>query len=420
MSEVYGDLSKFAAGPDFVAKMNLAFGENWDAAGAKALAEGWFQGDFSDIPPVKVVSSAEIGGANGAFAAATDTIYLSKEFLARNGANPAAVADVLLEEIGHSVDARLNVTDSPGDEGAIFSRVVQGKQLSQGELQGLKGKDDIFTITLNSQKIDLELSVNYSKTYDSTSSDAAKSVLSIFGIEAAKWQTNAELYMSDSDPVEGEVINFELIINYNNIQGGYLGAPNPYTVFGYTKNLNIGNKTTDAFPPLTSWLAVRNGDFINPDQWTLEVVDKIGSTSIVIEGGKINVSNTIGNTQFGGEINFKANNPEKTFFVIKNYGLYQDNWNFLQVSNLLNSKNDNGKFFESGYFKIKGQVKADIKSFSPNNYNWLQIYFTTSANYSYTQFASFTENQLYDKKRLDAHTYALFPTMTIGGADLSN
>ncbi|MEG3845309.1 hypothetical protein QT986_34390, partial [Microcoleus sp. herbarium14] len=79
MSEVYGDLSKFAADRDFAAKLNVAFGENWDAAGAKALAEAWFQGDFSDIPPVKVVSSAEIDGANGAFAAATDTIYLSKE-----------------------------------------------------------------------------------------------------------------------------------------------------------------------------------------------------------------------------------------------------------------------------------------------------------------------------------------------------
>jgi hypothetical protein len=149
MSEVYGDLSKFAAAPDFVAKMNLAFGENWDAAGAKALAEGWFNGDFSDIPSVKVVSSAEIAGANGAFAATTDTIYLSKEFLAQNAANPAAVADVLLEEIGHSVDARLNVTDSPGDEGAIFAAVVQGKELSQGELQGLKSEDDTATVLLD-------------------------------------------------------------------------------------------------------------------------------------------------------------------------------------------------------------------------------------------------------------------------------
>lgn len=157
MSEVYGDLSKFAADPDFAAKLNVPFGENWDAAAAKTLAEAWFKGDFSDIPPVKVVSSAEIGGANGAFAAATDTIYLSREFLAGNAANPAAVADVLLEEIGHSVDARLNVTDSPGDEGAIFSRVVQGKELTQGELQALKSEDDIGTVVLGGEDTTIEM-----------------------------------------------------------------------------------------------------------------------------------------------------------------------------------------------------------------------------------------------------------------------
>ncbi|MCC3529259.1 MAG: matrixin family metalloprotease [Microcoleus sp. PH2017_22_RUC_O_B] len=156
MSEVYEDLSKFAAEPDFVTKMNVAFGENWDAAGAKALAEGWFNGDFSAIPSVKVVSSAEIGGANGAFAAATDTIYLSKEFWAQNGANPAAVADVLLEEIGHSVDSRLNVTDSPGDEGAIFAAVVQGKTFDATDLASLKAEDDSATIHLNGKELQVE------------------------------------------------------------------------------------------------------------------------------------------------------------------------------------------------------------------------------------------------------------------------
>ncbi|MEK0187595.1 hypothetical protein [Microcoleus anatoxicus] len=134
----------------------MAFGENWDAAAAKALAEEWFHGDFSDIPPVKIVSSAEIGGANGAFAAATDTIYVSRELLA--GGNLGAVADVLLEEIGHSVDARLNVTDSPGDEGAIFSRVVQGKELTQGELQALKGKDDTENVVLSGENTTIEMS----------------------------------------------------------------------------------------------------------------------------------------------------------------------------------------------------------------------------------------------------------------------
>ncbi|WP_293351465.1 matrixin family metalloprotease [Microcoleus sp. CAWBG51] len=156
MSEVYQDLSKFAGAPDFAAKLNVAFGENWNPAAAKALAEEWFQGDFSDIPQVKVVSSAEIGGANGAFAAATDTIYLSKEFLTRNAANPGAVADVLLEEIGHSVDGRLNVTDSPGDEGAIFAAVVQGKTFDAKDLASLKGEDDSGTINLNGKEIQVE------------------------------------------------------------------------------------------------------------------------------------------------------------------------------------------------------------------------------------------------------------------------
>lgn len=156
MSEVYEDLSKFAAQADFVPKMNLAFGENWDAASAKALAEGWFHQDFSDIPSVKVVSSAEIGGANGAFAEATDTIYLSRELV--SGGNLGAIADVLLEEVGHSVDARLNVTDSPGDEGVIFAAVVQGKELSEGELLGLKGESDRANFVLGGKDTLIEMS----------------------------------------------------------------------------------------------------------------------------------------------------------------------------------------------------------------------------------------------------------------------
>ncbi|MGL4501304.1 MAG: hypothetical protein ACRCU2_19690, partial [Planktothrix sp.] len=142
MDIVKEQLTQFAKVPNFVEKMNLAFGESWDTQAANSLTQDWLNGDFSLIPPVKFVSSAEIGGANGAFAAATDTIYLSRELLTGNGANPATVADVLLEEIGHSVDSRLNITDTPGDEGAIFAAVVQGKVLSEGELQGLRSEDD--------------------------------------------------------------------------------------------------------------------------------------------------------------------------------------------------------------------------------------------------------------------------------------
>ncbi|WP_293153423.1 MULTISPECIES: C39 family peptidase [unclassified Microcoleus] len=149
MPKVYEELKNFATDPDFTAKMNEAFGDSWDTEKAKALTQEWIGDDFSGIPQVKVISESEINGANGAFAAATDTIYLSKEFLDRNVGNPTAIVDVLLEEIGHSVDSHLNITDSPGDEGAIFAAVVQGKELSQGELQDLKGEDDRSSVVID-------------------------------------------------------------------------------------------------------------------------------------------------------------------------------------------------------------------------------------------------------------------------------
>jgi surface antigen len=165
MDIVKEQLTQFAKVPNFVEKMNLAFGESWDNQAANVLTQDWLNGDFSLIPPVKFVSSAEIDGANGAFAAATDTIYLSRELLAENGANPATVADVLLEEIGHSVDSRLNITDSPGDEGAIFATVVQGKVLSEGELQGLRGEDDHGTFIFNGQAISIEKAFDWGNNW---------------------------------------------------------------------------------------------------------------------------------------------------------------------------------------------------------------------------------------------------------------
>jgi len=247
MSEVCGDLSKFAAGPDFVAKMNLAFGENWDAARAKALAEGWFNGDFSDIPSVKVLSSAEIGGANGAFAAATDTIYLSKEFLTQNAANPAAVADVLLEEIGHSVDSRLNVTDAPGDEGAIFSRVVQGKELSQGELQALKGEDDTATVLLDGHQYLVEKQ------------------LSSFPIQGSigSFYNNNPSIASQLGTATGAEFQFSPAKWRQNFQGGAIfhSAQGTYSVRGSLGNyyLSLGGQDSQLGLPTSEEFQVPNG-----------------------------------------------------------------------------------------------------------------------------------------------------------------
>ncbi|MBE9187540.1 FG-GAP repeat protein [Microcoleus sp. LEGE 07076] len=142
-------LSSFATSPDFLAKMQVAFGNSFDVEQAVKLASAWAQGDFSEFPEIEIRSEAEINGALGAFAAATGKIYLSREFLAKNAGNVTAVAGVLLEEFGHFVDSQINRVDAIGDEGEIFSDLVQGKALSQGELAGLKGEDDSAIVVLD-------------------------------------------------------------------------------------------------------------------------------------------------------------------------------------------------------------------------------------------------------------------------------
>jgi hypothetical protein len=40
----------------------------------------------------------------------------------------STIAAVLLEEIGHFVDSKINLADTPGDEGAVFSAIVRGRK----------------------------------------------------------------------------------------------------------------------------------------------------------------------------------------------------------------------------------------------------------------------------------------------------
>lgn len=151
-------LSGLATDPDFAGKMNLAFGNSWNGEVANNLVKAFAQGDFSEIPAIEILPSAAINGANGAFASVTNTIYLAKEFVEQNAGNPGAITSVILEETGHFIDSKINVSDAAGDEGDIFSRVVQGKELGADELGDLKAEDDTAVLTLNGQVFWIEQS----------------------------------------------------------------------------------------------------------------------------------------------------------------------------------------------------------------------------------------------------------------------
>ncbi|BAY07027.1 FG-GAP-like repeat-containing protein [Calothrix sp. NIES-2098] len=144
-------LQEFAKTSEFSNKMAIAFGEGV----AAGLQNAWENGVFS-LPKLEIISATEINGANGAFAGATNTIYLAQEFLRANVHNLDAILDVFLEEYGHFVDYSMNDTDSPGDEGAIFSALVQQQDLSASKLSQLKLEDDKSLVILNGKFVEIE------------------------------------------------------------------------------------------------------------------------------------------------------------------------------------------------------------------------------------------------------------------------
>jgi Ca2+-binding RTX toxin-like protein len=150
-------LQSFASESDFSQKMTVAFGEG---AKVDSLRMAWSTEDFSDFPEIEIRHAADINGAQGAFAKASNTIYISQEYLVANVGNSNAIARVLLEEIGHFVDSKINIFDAQGDEGAIFSSLVQGVELTSQELEAIRIEDDTAFIQVDGQRIQIEQAID--------------------------------------------------------------------------------------------------------------------------------------------------------------------------------------------------------------------------------------------------------------------
>jgi len=147
IADVTSVLTNFAADSLFAEKFTLAFGITIDS-------EQFLQ-IVAVLPQIEVRSDAELKGALGAFSAQTQKIYLSESLLK---GDLVRLRSVLIEEIGHFVDAHVNQADSAGDEGAIFAAVVQGQSLDTETLQVLKAEDDSAVIIIAGENILVEQS----------------------------------------------------------------------------------------------------------------------------------------------------------------------------------------------------------------------------------------------------------------------
>lgn len=135
--------------------LSLAFGDSYDTSVFYGFQQQWLSSDFE--LSIQLLSGSQLNGANGAFSVDTNSIYLSTDFLASG--SPDAIASVLLEEYAHYLDSQLNTEDSHGDEGAIFSALVRGEELTATDLALLKAEDDSAEITVDGITIDVEQQV---------------------------------------------------------------------------------------------------------------------------------------------------------------------------------------------------------------------------------------------------------------------
>ena len=144
-------LQEFATRPDFIDQMQLTFGEKVDVAG---LQETWASGNLGTLPEIEVFPASEINEANGAFAKETNTIYLSQELL--NEGSSETITSVFLEEYGHYIDSLISSSDALGDEGALFSKLAQGENVSKLETIALKSESDRSVVQIDDEPIIIE------------------------------------------------------------------------------------------------------------------------------------------------------------------------------------------------------------------------------------------------------------------------
>ena len=144
-------LRKFARSADFDASLKQVFGVEIEST---ELKQAWLAGNFGRLPNLKIIAASQINNARGAFAAATNTIYLSDELI--KGRNLNAITEVFLEEYGHYLDHKLNQQDTAGDEGEYFAAVVTGKTLSLSNITRLQTENDKVVVTLAGQAVEIE------------------------------------------------------------------------------------------------------------------------------------------------------------------------------------------------------------------------------------------------------------------------
>jgi hypothetical protein len=241
---------------NYLQELQLAYGKDLtiDSIESAILPwRGFANANIQSLPTVEIISPDSLGSDNGAFDGLNNKIYLSTNLIARN--NTDEIASVIIEEIGHFLDRQFHGNlDSPGDEGAIFSRLVRNIAIDEAEYRQLIQEDDWGEISLNGQTILVERSVAtpvYALRAHGTVTFNGKSDLDGNPLDLSD---DAFIYAEQGFDFSG---NMTLPVQRNasgvaltNAQGEQLLLDNAVVVAaGATVSVSNGNRFTNLNPP---------------------------------------------------------------------------------------------------------------------------------------------------------------------------
>jgi VCBS repeat-containing protein len=153
---------------------------------------------------VELRSNGELHGASGAFSARGSdgkaVIYLNADWL-NSGASERSVLAVIAEEIGHSIDAKINGShDTPGDEGQRFAASLLNFNQS---MPGFAQDNDHRDLQIDGVNVEVELAnytfinayrVNVATTPAGKESNTHDIIFTSLGLTMVNDDTNSELF----------------------------------------------------------------------------------------------------------------------------------------------------------------------------------------------------------------------------------
>jgi len=151
---IKASLTEFAQLPHAYQLLDSIF-DIKDRQAAHTTLNAWREGVFDQLPRVSVLTDAEMQGALGGYSSEYRRVFLAESIAGID----SITGKVLAEELGHHLDLHFNgISDTNGDEGDLFSRILFGFEICKTDLSNMMSEDDSGLILFGHNPISVEKS----------------------------------------------------------------------------------------------------------------------------------------------------------------------------------------------------------------------------------------------------------------------